>query len=100
VRNNFIILAIVMLIIWASFLAFLWVKADEITKDPCSICANKTDTTVMCTKFALGSIPVNKFYYPNGTETTNRGEIEDMINRESKKDIYGNINFNSFNLIP
>jgi len=97
-KHELLIFVTAMLVIWLSLLSFLWVKADEITKNPCSICANRTDSTIVCTKFAFGSIPINKFYYPNGSIIDNRQEIEEMINRESDKMIYGEINFNSANL--
>jgi len=69
-RKDVIVVAIVMLIIWISLLTFLWLKADEITKNPCSICANRTDQKIVCTYVEPGMLSVDKYYYPNWTRET------------------------------
>ena len=56
----------VMLIIWFSLLTFLYMKADAITKDPCSICSMKMGENVICTTNTEFG-PVRRYYYPNGT---------------------------------
>jgi len=66
VKKEFTIVAIVMLIIWGSLLTFFWIKTDEITKDPCSICSERMGEDVVCTTNTEFG-PVRRFYYPNGT---------------------------------
>lgn len=39
---------------------FFYLKADEITKDPCSICAKQQDESVYC---RIGSL--TRTFYPN-----------------------------------
>ena len=56
---------IFMLIVWSSLLGFFYMKADEITKDPCSICAEKMCEDVVCTTQTF--IPARKIYYSNGS---------------------------------
>lgn len=65
-NSRFKLIVIVMILIWSSLLLFWYIKADEITKDPCSICAEKLGEKVSCTT-TLNYIPVTKDFYPNGT---------------------------------
>ncbi len=60
-----IIISVVMLLIWGSLLWFWMDKADEISKHPCTICAQRQNIAVMCTQGGL--IPISRTYYPNGT---------------------------------
>ena len=46
--RKFLIIAIVMLIIWFSMLTFFYIKADEVTKHPCEICADKVGENIIC----------------------------------------------------
>lgn len=57
--------AIFMFFVWGSIFAMLWIKADEVTKDPCGVCAKKLGTEVTCTISGFQSI--NKIFYPNFT---------------------------------
>jgi hypothetical protein len=62
IDKRLIFIALFLLIMWGSFLIFLWNKADEITRDPCSICAEVMGETVWC--IVNGK---ERFYHPNGT---------------------------------
>lgn len=66
---KWIIPIICLMLIWASIFALLYLKADEVTKDPCSICSKKMGKNVMCTQMEVESfqIPAQRIYYPNGT---------------------------------
>jgi len=64
-NKRFLVILIALMIIWAGVLALLFFKADEVTKDPCSICAKRQGTQVVCTTGGL--IPVSRTYYPNGS---------------------------------
>lgn len=68
-KQQWIIFAIVMLLIWGSLLAFWWIQADNINRDPCSICAERAGSTVICT-IKSGITDANKQYYPNGSTYT------------------------------
>lgn len=63
--KRWIVLGAFLLIIWFSLLAFWWMKADEISRDPCSICAERMGEEVTC---STGYVYVStKTYYPNGS---------------------------------
>jgi hypothetical protein len=69
-KERMIILAVVILIVWFSLLAFWWVKADAISKDPCSACAERFNEKVVCTIYRdeFNFVKVaERNYYPNGT---------------------------------
>ena len=42
-------------------------KADEVTKDPCSICAERLGELIICRTTFGDAIPVSRYYYPNFT---------------------------------
>lgn len=43
----------------------IYLKADEVTKDPCLICSKRMGENVVCT---IGGIaPEQRVYYPNGS---------------------------------
>lgn len=47
-KLRLILLFILLLIIWGSFFTLLALKTDELTKDPCTLCAKKLGENVMC----------------------------------------------------
>ena len=50
---------------WIGFFVFFYLKADEITKDPCSICAKKMGEEVSC---RVGqNVILERTYLPNGS---------------------------------
>ena len=61
-NSRFKYIGIILLIIWIGFMVFFFIKADEITKNPCSICAEKSGENVLCT---IGTL--QRTYYPNYT---------------------------------
>lgn len=69
-RHRFLTIAIILIIMWIIVILFFYFKADEITKDPCRICAERKGDKVMC--FIGGIIPQSETYYPNGTEVKNK----------------------------
>jgi len=71
---------IVMLIIWFSLLSFWFLKADEITKDPCSICAERHGEKILCT--TNGIYPITRSYETNGTIYDNTNEIVKQATQE------------------
>jgi len=61
-----VLLFLLILIIWGSIFALLWFKADEVTKNPCAVCAESIGKGVFCyTGMALN--PEGRFFYPNGS---------------------------------
>jgi len=74
-KYNLKVVAVAMVIIWISLLGFFYLKADEITKDPCSICADNYGFPVVCY--------VNEdsiTYFPNGSiKEVKRVPIQDRI---------------------
>lgn len=64
-EHRAISLGLFLIIIWGSLLTFWWFKADEVTKDPCSICAERHNDNVIC---SLNSVQLqNLIYLPNGS---------------------------------
>ncbi len=50
-QNNtrWTIIVLCLMFIWASLWVLFYLKADEVTKDPCSICSKKMGKEVVCT---------------------------------------------------
>lgn len=74
-KYNLKVVAVAMVIIWISLLGFFYLKADEITKDPCSICADNYGSPVVC--YVHGD---SITYFPNGSiKEVKRVPIQDRI---------------------
>ncbi len=58
--NRFKFIALLLLIIFLVFMLVIFLKADEVTRDPCSICAEKMGEKVSC---YVGNL--QKIYSPN-----------------------------------
>ncbi|GAG26939.1 unnamed protein product [marine sediment metagenome] len=71
--HRFLTMIIVLLIMWSGFFVFFYLKADEVTRDPCSICAEYMGDNVICT--TSDYIPIHKVYYPNGSEWTEDSKV-------------------------
>ena len=63
--SRFKYIGLILLIIWLTLFFLLFFKANEITKDPCSICAEKIGENVICTTQGFGQL--QRTYYPNYT---------------------------------
>lgn len=92
-RHRFIMIAIILLIMWAGFMIFYYLKADEITRDPCSICSERMGKDVSC--ILQQPYPVTKTYYPNGSYSDNTEEIKRQIYDENTKKNAVNFSFNN-----
>lgn len=67
-EHRFVVVLIALLIIWGSFLVFLYFYAYEISTDPCSVCAKRMGDDISCIVGDIfGSIRV---FYENGTVRT------------------------------
>ena len=64
-KDRFIIIAVVLFLMWCGFMLFFYMKAEEITKDPCGICAKRMEEKVSCT--IDGFRPITREFYPNFT---------------------------------
>lgn len=71
--KKFLIIICVLLLMWGSLMVFFYLKADEVTKDPCRICSEYMGEKVTCT--LQYSTPVNRYYYPNGSVTQDQPRI-------------------------
>jgi len=68
-KERLLIIGTVIVIVWLSLLVFWYLKAEEVTKDPCSICAKRMGEKVTCTMQNYNPLiptPIRS-YYPNGT---------------------------------
>ncbi len=59
-NNRFKYIGLLLIIMFLVLMIFLFLKADEITKDPCSICAKQMGENVFC---YVGNLA--RTYYPN-----------------------------------
>lgn len=83
--KRFIIIGVFLLIVFLGLMVLIYLKADEITKDPCSICAEYMGEKVIC---STGTAPLlQKTYYPNGTIIDNAAEVNRQIARETFEEI-------------
>jgi len=64
-NSRFKFIAIILLIIFLTLMTLIYLKADEVTRDPCSICAEKIGENVVC--FTQGYPQLERTYYANGT---------------------------------
>jgi hypothetical protein len=64
-EKRFYIILAVLFIMWLGIMTLFYLKADEVTKSPCSICANKLNENVVCS-INNGEIR-QRVYYPNFT---------------------------------
>lgn len=100
--KRMIIFGIFLLIIWGSIFVLLYLKADEVTKDPCAVCAKKMGTSVSCVSHRGGSIPLTRTYYPNGSYYENLEEaisVIQNISEQQQETLYKDLptNFTLFN---
>jgi hypothetical protein len=75
--NRFKYIGIIVLLIWILFLVFLYFKADEITKDPCNLCAKRLGKDITCNIPELNSYFVDIIFKQNEStwELENRSSI-------------------------
>jgi len=48
-NSRFKIILLVLVIFWIGIMTLFFLKADEVTKHPCSICSQKQGEQVLCT---------------------------------------------------
>lgn len=64
-NSRFKFIALLLFLMFLVFMALIFFKADEITKNPCAICAEKMGEKVSCT---IGlARPLTRNFNPNGT---------------------------------
>ena len=73
------------MVIWIGFMGLVYLKADEITRHPCSICAEKMGDDILCT-FKDTTNPVSQTYHRNGSITNT---LKDFIRRKKE---FSNLN--------
>jgi len=62
-RERYIVIIIILICMWLGLMLFFYLKADEVTKDPCSICSKIMGENIICTTQSL--MPITRTYYPN-----------------------------------
>ena len=65
-EKRFYIILIVLFLMWLGIMTLFYLKADEVTKSPCQVCANKLNNDVVCSIQNGGEIR-QRVYYPNFT---------------------------------
>ena len=58
-------IGLILLIIFLVLMLLLYLKADEVTKDPCLICAELLGEDVYCS--TTGFKPITRTYFSNGS---------------------------------
>jgi len=66
--KRFYIILFVLLFMWCGIMGFLYLKADEVTRHPCEVCAKKLNEDVTCSAMGSGYIS-NRVFHPNLTYT-------------------------------
>ena len=51
---------------WCGIMALFYLKTDEVTKNPCSICANRIGESIYCST-SSGMFIQSLIFYPNYT---------------------------------
>lgn len=57
---------ITLVVMWLLFMVFFFLKAEEITNNPCEVCAKKLNKDVYCSINGAGKI-ISRTFYPNLT---------------------------------
>ena len=73
-NSRFKLIAVLLLIIFFTFMTFFYLKAEEITNDPCSICAKRMSSEVTCIVSSTNQ-EISRTYFPNGTIINSGGNI-------------------------
>ena len=64
-NSRFKFIALLLFLMFLVFMLLIYLKADEITKDPCSICAKNQGEKVVCTT-GMSQL-ISRTYDPNGS---------------------------------
>lgn len=62
-KDRFYVVVVLLMIMWIGLMLFFYLKADEVTHDPCGVCANKMGKDVTCT--TTGMLVLRRTYHPN-----------------------------------
>lgn len=65
-EKRFYIVLAFLFIMWLGIMTLFYLKADEVTKSPCSVCANKIQEEVICSVGSRGQI-IQRVFYPDFT---------------------------------
>ena len=77
-NSRFKYIGLILFLMFVIFMAFFYLKAEEITNDPCSVCAKRMGSEVSC-YISVGSSSATRIYYPNGTiNTENKEEVRSI----------------------
>lgn len=64
--SRFKIILVFFFIMWLGLMGLFYLKAEEVTKNPCQICAKKIGEEVLCT-YGKGFERYSIVFYPNFT---------------------------------
>lgn len=68
------LIVVIMLLMWLGIMVLLYLKADEVTKNPCQICAKKIGEDILCT-YSKGGIVQSIIFYPNYSIEHDRANV-------------------------
>ena len=72
-NSRFKFIALLLFLMFLVFMALIFFKADEITKNPCLICAKKLGENISCV--TQSGLPVTRTFTPDYTFTDKQGII-------------------------
>jgi len=65
-NSRFKLIAVLLILMWLILIIFFYLKADEVTKHPCQICAKQMGVDVNC-KIKGSYMNYEQTFYENGT---------------------------------
>jgi len=63
--KKWIIIIAILVLIWVSFFCYLIIYGEKVSKDPCSVCAERLGKEVVCNYGKFNSNSVT--FFPNGS---------------------------------
>lgn len=65
-KNRFLVITIILLLIFFTFMAFMFIEIETIKKTPCGVCAEKMGSDVYCT-IGNSMERITRTFSPNGS---------------------------------
>jgi len=69
--SRFKLIAILLMIIFFTFMVFMFIEGESIKKNPCNLCAEKQGSDIICS--LVGSFePITRTFHEDGTITDSK----------------------------
>ena len=77
-NSRFRLIVIILVLMWIGIIVFFYLKADEVTKDPCQVCAKRLGNRITCI-INNGGIIMERTYYPNFNISNSAPEFDNSL---------------------